>query len=438
MNETGFNNISKKDALVWWSGNRRQYQSGLADLIYRVTVCGEEYSKNDRDPYMSYICRVFNITAYEANKQQNRIKGRYRKYYEYDDIQRVIEDIIRKHPDGFTSEFPRFDDLLKDHYASKIYKEPVVEENNFSLRNESYDLGRQGEKNCGTGSKGLDGIGTILCMIGVAIFIIFLVRGCGGCIGDKASGIMDFISNKYKFEAFAYDNMMYAGNKRGNKPDGVCAGIPMRSIGTTYTLGDYDGSEIEGYGIICASDIPLQSNAAENQYASDYDEAEVRIRMGEMKESVLNGYGAVFNSSKDTIVLGEYKKGKLKKYGCKVYLDENGNISFVEAVKKDKVKRQLEDGTYKGMTYYPEEGKIVINKFEYTIDAGKITLSTEGVNMSVHERHWTFDLFNADTEEGIYMEYALGENVKCEVITNDSKGVRVDASEMPIKYGNDE
>ena len=64
MNESGVNNITKADALNWWRDNRRQYQPGLADLIYRVTVCGEEYtSSNDMDPYMSYICRVFNITA---------------------------------------------------------------------------------------------------------------------------------------------------------------------------------------------------------------------------------------------------------------------------------------------------------------------------------------------------------------------------------------
>lgn len=427
MNETGCNNISKADALGWWRRNCRQYQSGLADLIYRVTVCGEDYAKDDRDPYMSYICRVFNITAYEATKQQNRIKSRYRKYREYDDIQSVIADIIRKYPNGFTSEFPRFDDLLKNYYSQIHDEEPVIEDSYI-------DFEEQREKDNGIISKGFEAVRNNLPIIVVIIIIVFLLRGCG-FIGDKASGVIDFVSGKYKVEAFTYDNMMYVGNKSWNKPDGVCAGIPMRSSGTTYTLGVYDGSEIEDYGIICASDIPLQTKESEKKEKTDYDEAKLRIRMGEMEESILNGYGAVFDSSESTIVLGKYKEGQLKKYGCKVSLDENGNILSVEAMKKDKVKKQLKEGTYKGMTYYPEEGRIVIDEFEFVISAGQILLKTEGVNMSVNGRQWTFDLFNEDTEEGIYVEYALGENVRCEVITNDAKGILVNESEMPIVYG---
>lgn len=430
MNESGVNNITKADALNWWRDNRRQYQPGLADLIYRVTVCGEEYtSSNDMDPYMSYICRVFNITAYGASKQQNRIKGRYRKYREYANIQRVIAEIIRDNPNGFTSEFPRFDDLLRDYCAQKREQIPAIENENS---------GWQKEKNGKTGSNDFSGIANVLFAIVAVIGLIFLVRGCGSFIGDKLSGITNIFSGKYKFEAFVYDNMMYAGNKKGKKPDGVCAGIPLRSNGTTYTLGSYEGKVIEGFGIICESDIPLQSNASENRRTVDYDEAELRIKMGEMEKSVLNGYGAFFDSAEGTIVLGKYKKGQLKKYGCKVSLDENGDILLVEAIKGNKVKKQLKDGTYKGMTYYPEEGRIVIDEFEYTIHAGQITLNTDGVNMSVHGQLWTFDLFNNDTGERIYMEYALGKNIKCDVTSNDSKGIRVNASEMPINYGNSE
>ena len=122
------NNINKEDALKWWRDNRRRYQSGLADLIYRVTVCGEEYADgNDRGMYMSYICRVYNITAYEASRKQNSIKNRYKEYRENSDVRRVIADIIRKYPNGFTSEYPRFDDLLKDYYIQDRVDEPYIE-----------------------------------------------------------------------------------------------------------------------------------------------------------------------------------------------------------------------------------------------------------------------------------------------------------------------
>lgn len=33
------------------------------------------------------------------------------------------------------------------------------------------------------------------------------------------------------------------------------------------------------------------------------------------------------------------------------------------------------------------------------------------------------------------MDYTLGESVKCQVMTNDSQGLRVNESEMPITYG---
>lgn len=275
--------------------------------------------------------------------------------------------------------------------------------------------------------------GIIAAAIIVVIGIIWLMRSCS-FDGNKLSGMFDFFSNGYEFEAFTYDGIMYAGNKTGNKPNGVCAGIPLRSSGTSYSLGEYDGSKMDGFGIVCSSDIPLQSEYSEKKDASDYDEAVLNIRMGQMKKSVLNGYGVIFNSS-EGIVIGKYKEGQLKKYGCNVSLDENGNILSVDVVKGDKVKKHLETGTYKGITYYPEEGLIVIEEFEFTISEGQISLKTEGVNMSIKDRQWAFDLFNADTEEGIYIEYDLGENIKCEVITNDSKGIRVNESEMPITYG---
>lgn len=425
MNESGVNNISKNDALEWWHRNGRSYPAEqLADLIYRVTVCGYEYTNNDMDPYMSYICRLFNITAYGATKQQNRIKGRYRKYRDNDNIQNVIINIIRQNPNGFAKETPRFDDLLKNYIANTA---EIAEEEDYEIGKPKATLKTEKTE----GNKGqLFKYGKLAAIV----IVVFCVIQICSFVGNRLSSLSDFISGDYKFEAFTYDGVMYAGNKKMNKPDGVCAGIPMRATGTTYSLGEYDGGEIEGLGIICASDIPLQSKVSEPKEASFYDEAQLEIKMGQMEESVLNGYGIVYNSSEE-IVIGKYKNGQLKKYGCKVSLDEKGDILSVDVVKGDKVKKHLENGTYKGITYYPDEGLLVIDEFEFTICAGQITMKTEGATMSIKDRQWTFDLFNADTDEGIYVDYALGENIKCEVTTNDAKGVLVNESEMPITYG---
>ena len=62
-------------------------------------------------------------------------------------------------------------------------------------------------------------------------------------------------------------------------------------------------------------------------------------------------------------------------------------------------------------------------------------MKTESVVTEVKDRQWTVDWFNPDTEEGIYMNYILGEKVKCQVMTNDSQGLLVNESEMPITYG---
>lgn len=122
--------------------------------------------------------------------------------------------------------------------------------------------------------------------------------------------------------------------------------------------------------------------------------------MGQMKDGVLKGYGVVYNSA-DEIIIGKYKDGKLVKYGCKIALDADGNILSVDIMKGDKIKKEFKGDTYKGMTYEPEEGRIVIDDFEFTISAGKISMKTEGAVIEVKDRQWTFDWFNPDTEEGI-------------------------------------
>ena len=269
----------------------------------------------------------------------------------------------------------------------------------------------------------------LLILFGISV----LSRACA-FVGDKLNGATRFFSNDYQFDAFTYQGVLYGGNQKWGRPNGPCAGIPARANGTEYSLGKYEGGKLNGLGIVCYSDIPLQADYSEHREASAFDGARLRIRMGQMKDGVLKGYGVVYNSA-DEIIIGKYKDGKLAKYGCKIALDADGNILSVEIMKGDKVKKEFKGGTYKGMTYEPEEGRIVIDDFEFTISAGKISMKTEGAVMEVKDRQWTFDWFNPDTEEGIYMDYVLGEKVKCQVMTNDSQGLLVNESETPITYG---
>ena len=120
MNESGVNNITKSMALQWLNMNRKRFPTEeIVKLIYQVTVLGAEYSDNSMDPYMSYLCRAFNITEYGATKQKNRIKNRYKKYKEKADIKVVIAYIVKQSPNGFPKDTPRFDDLLENHYVKK-------------------------------------------------------------------------------------------------------------------------------------------------------------------------------------------------------------------------------------------------------------------------------------------------------------------------------
>ena len=127
MEENGINNITKKMARDWMRAHRYQYSSDdIAKLIYDVTVEEKEYYR-ENDPYMSYICRAYNITAYHADRKQNCIRGRYKEYIdkaedkkeEQKRIKDLIEWIVEHNKKGFSRETPRFDDLIRDYYLPK-------------------------------------------------------------------------------------------------------------------------------------------------------------------------------------------------------------------------------------------------------------------------------------------------------------------------------
>lgn len=258
----------------------------------------------------------------------------------------------------------------------------------------------------------------------VAVIVLFvLVR----------AGVRDISFKKYTHAAFEYGDAIYLGNLKRGKPRGLCTSIPLHSDGKFYALGEFDGDTINGYGIVCTSNIALQSGQSNRAEVSTYDEAKLQIKMGEMEGNVLSGYGVMWMSSEE-IILGNFKDEKLKNYGCRVLFDENGSIASVDILKKDKVKKRIKKGTYKGITFKPENNSITIGGVTYTISGHEVTLKAKGVVLTVNGRNWEMNLFNEKSEEGVYMKYALGEIATCEVRKIKGSRLNTYSYEWPIVY----
>lgn len=170
-----------------------------------------------------------------------------------------------------------------------------------------------------------------------------------------------FLSAEYDAESFAYEGLKYIGNQRFNKPDGVC----MRLDGQDYTIGYFEGSDLNGYGMVVKEH-------------GDY------LKIGAFKKSLLQGYG-IYRSD-GVIYVAKFKKGAPTGYG---YRYENGSEQFVkfksakaDALSYDQslqvIAEKQEDGwykpngkplnmkdnAYKGITYV-REGYIRIGDVEY-------------------------------------------------------------------------
>lgn len=116
-------------------------------------------------------------------------------------------------------------------------------------------------------------------------------------------------------------------------------------------------------------------------------------------------------------------------------LDENGSIASVDVLKKDKVKKRLENGTYKGITFTPEDNSITIGGVTYTISGHAVTLKAKEVVLTVNGRNWEINLFDKKSEDGVYMNYILGEIVTCEYKTKEADGIYTHTYKLPIAYG---
>lgn len=120
MDENG-NNIKKPEALKHTRVTRqKQY---VIDCMVQATFYGADYQENFDDTHaMSYFCRAFNITAYGASKQENRIKGRYQEYKDVEGKEAYFRRILESTWPGFSTEEPRMDALLEQYPAVDIFK----------------------------------------------------------------------------------------------------------------------------------------------------------------------------------------------------------------------------------------------------------------------------------------------------------------------------
>ncbi len=118
MEDQRINNITKQDALNYMKGKDKSY---VINAVIRATLYGEEYKDNYRYGAleMSYFCRAFNITEFNAGKGRNRIKNRYKKFSEREGLEEYYRSVLTKKWPGFDNEEPSMDDILANYATSE-------------------------------------------------------------------------------------------------------------------------------------------------------------------------------------------------------------------------------------------------------------------------------------------------------------------------------
>lgn len=191
--------------------------------------------------------------------------------------------------------------------------------------------------------------------------------GRGAIFAGKqmVGSVNSFLSAEYQAEIYEYEGREYFGNQRFNKPEGAC----MRfDGGADYTIGYFEGAELNGYGII------VRENGDD-------------LKAGIFKKNVLNGYAILRCNGVDYVA--NFKKGEANGYGYrydhgkeqivkfKDVSSELINFSPTEIVaersgdqwlKPNGKPLKMKDNTYKGITWI-REGLISIGDVEYYFDA---------------------------------------------------------------------
>lgn len=217
--------------------------------------------------------------------------------------------------------------------------------------------------------------------------------------------VNNFLSAEYNAEIFEYEGAEFIGNQRFNKPEGACMRLDG---GTDYTIGYFEGSELNGYGIIVKED------------GED-------IKAGVFKKNVLNGWAILRCNGVDYVA--NFKKGVANGYG---YCFNHGTEQFVKfkKVSADAVnfaatevvaewdgaqwrkpngkQLKIKDNTYKGIEWL-REGLIVIDGVEYYFDAETYEAYYDGpeTRLSWDNEGCEYDSILSD-DEGTWLYYTTG------------------------------
>lgn len=221
--------------------------------------------------------------------------------------------------------------------------------------------------------------------------------------------VNNFLSAEYNAESFEFEGKQYAGNRRFNEPAGAC----MRfDGGMDYTLGYFDGSDLDGYGITVRED------------GED-------LQAGVFKENKLNGWAILRCDGIDYVA--KFKKGIANGYGYCYYNGTEQFVKFKDAdsawinfratelvaerqgdtwVKPNGKPLKLKDNTYKGIEWI-REGLISIGDVEYFFDVEVHEAYYDGpdTRLSWDNEGCEYDSI-LDDEEGTWLYHTTGEKLE--------------------------
>lgn len=251
------------------------------------------------------------------------------------------------------------------------------------------------------------------------IVVCFLLWG-GGKVMDFDSGaifsgkqmlgkVNNFLSAEYNAEVFEFEGKEYAGNRRFDKPAGAC----MRfDGGMDYTIGYFDGSVLDGYGITVRDD------------GND-------LQLGVFKESKLHGWSILRCDGVDYVA--KFKNGVADGYGYCYYKGVEQFVKFKDVdsawigfcatevvaerqgdrwVKPNGKDLKLKNNTYKGIEWL-REGLIAIDGVEYYFDKEGYEAYYDGpeTRLSWDNEGCEYDSILSDSE-GTWLYLSAGEKLE--------------------------
>ena len=176
--------------------------------------------------------------------------------------------------------------------------------------------------------------------------------------------VSNFLAAEYNAEIFEFEGKEFAGNRRFDKPAGAC----MRfDGGMDYTIGYFDGAELNGYGITVrdeGKDLQLgvfKENKLRGWAILRCDGIDY---VAKFKDGVANGYGyCYYNGIEQFVKFKDVDSAWVNFRATEVVAERQDN----QWVKPDGKILKMKDNTYKEIEWL-REGLIAIGDVEYYFD----------------------------------------------------------------------